>query len=290
MQSISLGATRLHDDSERCDGSHNRACSWLQHNGRLPTNVGRTGGMRRRSPDLMPSELAARSGGAKTEAMIELPFRNRAEAGRVLARELRAFADRPDVVVLGLPRGGVVVAFEVAEDLHVPLDVMVVRKLGVPGQEEVALGAVSTGGVRVLDHGLIATLEIPAEIIEALSGKERAEVERREGLYRGDRPPIKVSGKVAILVDDGIATGSTTRAAVTALRQQTPARIIVAAPVAPACVCEELRRQVDQLVCLAQPENFFAVGQWYWDFSQTGDDEVRDLLHRASRAGAGRAA
>jgi putative phosphoribosyl transferase len=230
------------------------------------------------------------SEGATQTTMIELPYKNRVDAGRCLARSLLAFADRPDVVVLGLPRGGVVVAFEVAQALRAPLDVMVVRKLGVPGQEEFALGAVSTGGVRVLDHRLIATLGVPSEIIEALTCKERAEVERRERLYRGYRPPLKVAGQVVILVDDGVATGSTTRAALSALRQQTPARIIVAVPVAPASVCKELRDEVDCVVCLAQPEKFFAVGQWYWNFSQTTDDEVRELLRRASSAAARSAA
>jgi len=222
--------------------------------------------------------------------MARLPFRNRVEAGRALGRALRLLADRRDVVVLGLPRGGVVVAFEVAQALHVPLDVMVVCKLGVPGQEEVALGAIASGGVRVLDRQLIETLDIPSETIEALTTERRAEVERREHLYRGERSPLDVAGKVVILVDDGIATGSTVRAAVSALRERRPARIIIATPVAPASVCTELRREADELVCVAQPENFFAVGQWYWNFSQTSDEEVRELLDRTSKVGVTHAA
>lgn len=188
------------------------------------------------------------------------------------------------MIVLALPRGGVVVGFEVAQALRAPLDVMVVRKLGVPGQEELALGAVASGGVRVLDDRVIGTLGISLHTIEALTRQQTAEVERRERLYRGDRPPLKVAGQVVILADDGIATGATTRAAILALRQLNPAQIIVAVPVAPACVCRELKDKVDHVVCPAQPENFFAVGQWYWNFSQTTDDEVRELLCRASSA------
>lgn len=213
--------------------------------------------------------------------MMELAYKNRIDAGRCLARSLRAFAGRPDVIVLGLPRGGVVVGFEVAEALRAPLDVLVVRKLGVPGQEELALGAVASGGVRVLDDRLIATLDISPQAIDALTRQQKVEVERRERIYRGDRAPLKVERLVVILVDDGIATGATTRAAILALRQLNPAQIIVAVPVAPACVCKELKREVDLLVCPAQPQQFFAVGQWYWNFSQTTDDEVRDLLRRA---------
>jgi len=218
--------------------------------------------------------------------MWKLPFRNRVEAGRALAKALQRYADRSDVVVLGLPRGGVVVAFEVAQALHVHLDVMVVCKLGVPGQEELALGAVAAGGVRILDQQLIEGLGIASETIERLTARRRTEVDQRESLYRGECPRADVSGKVAILVDDGIATGSTARAAILALRQSHPARVIMATPVAPAAAYGELSKEADEVVCLAQPELFFAVGQFYWDFSQTSDEQVRELLHRAATAGA----
>ena len=208
-------------------------------------------------------------------------FSDRAEAGRVLAERLGHYADRPGVIVLALPRGGVPVAYEVAKALHAPLDVFVVRKLGIPGHEELALGAVATGGVRVLNDQVVKGLSIPGYVIDAVANWELQELERRERLYRGDRPPPDVRGKTVILVDDGLATGSTMLAAVRALRQQGPARIVVAVPVASPDTCELLRTYVDEVVCAATPEPFYAVGLWYRDFSQTTDEEVRELLARS---------
>ncbi|HEV2495712.1 MAG TPA: phosphoribosyltransferase [Terriglobia bacterium] len=215
--------------------------------------------------------------------MVGLPFEDRVEAGQILASQLRAYADRADVVVLALPRGGVPVAFEIAQALRAPLDVMIVRKLGVPGHEELALGAIALGGVRVLNRRLVEELALSPSTIEAIARRQQVELERREKLYRGERPATQVAGQVVILVDDGIATGSTMRAAVQALRQQKPARIVVAVPVAPPSVCEEMQTVVDELICLAQPAGFFAVGQWYRDFSETSDEQVRSLLERANR-------
>jgi erythromycin esterase-like protein/predicted phosphoribosyltransferase len=215
-------------------------------------------------------------------------FRNRAEAGRLLAERLRDYAGREDVVVLGLPRGGVPVAFEIARALDAPLDVFLVRKLGVPGHEEVALGAIATGGVRVLNKQLIESLDIPPEWIEAIDAKERRELERRERVYRGDRPPPDIAGKTVILVDDGLATGSTMLAAANAIREDDPARLVVAVPVADPDVCAGLRSVADEVVCLSTPQPLQAVGVWYADFSQTTDDEVRDLLALARRPPAAR--
>jgi putative phosphoribosyl transferase len=209
-------------------------------------------------------------------------FRNRTDAGRQLAAELRAYANRPDVVVLGLPRGGVPVAFEVARALHAPLDVFLVRKLGVPGHEELAMGAIASGGVRVLNEEVVRTLHIPEETIDAVAAEEQRELERRERTYRGDRPPADVRGRTVILVDDGLATGSTMRAAVAALRRQEPARIVVAVPVGAVETCEELGTEADGAVCVRTPDPFYAVGIWYGNFSQTTDEEVRDLLERAA--------
>jgi predicted phosphoribosyltransferase len=208
-------------------------------------------------------------------------FRDRPEAGQLLAQKLISYKDQPEVVVLGLARGGMPVAFEVAEALHTPLDVFVVRKLGVPGQEELAMGATASGKVRVLNDPIINALGISAATIEAVAAKEEHEIEQRERLYRGDRPSIAVENKTIILIDDGLATGSTMRAAVVALRRQHPASIIVAVPVAAVSTCEDLKHEVDEIVCLLTPENFFAVGQWYEDFSQTTDEEVQELLRRA---------
>jgi erythromycin esterase-like protein/predicted phosphoribosyltransferase len=210
-------------------------------------------------------------------------FRNRAEAGRELARRLDEYRGRDDVVVLGLPRGGVPVAFEIARELGVPLDVFLVRKLGVPGHEEVALGAIATGGTRVLNKQLIESLDIPPEWIEAIDARERRELERRERVYRADRPPPELAGKTVILVDDGLATGSTMLAAVQAVRAEDPAGVVVAVPVADPDVCASLRAAADDVVCLATPRPLRAVGAWYDDFSQTTDDEVRDLLAVARR-------
>ena len=209
-------------------------------------------------------------------------FFDRQDAGRQLARELSRRGLRDDVVVLGLPRGGVPVAFEVAEALRAPLDVFVVRKLGVPGQEELAMGALATGGVRVLNAEVISALGIELSTIEAVAQREQEELERRERLYRGSRPPLAVEGKTAILIDDGLATGSTMRAAAAALRRQHPARIIVAVPVAAKSTCRHLAAEVDEVISLQMPDAFHAVGQWYADFGQTSDEEVHELLSRAT--------
>jgi erythromycin esterase-like protein/adenine/guanine phosphoribosyltransferase-like PRPP-binding protein len=210
-------------------------------------------------------------------------FRNRNEAGRSLAKKLTAYANRPDVLVLALPRGGVPVAYEVARALGAPLDVFVVRKLGVPGYEELAMGAVATGGARVLNDQIVQRLGVPQSIIDAVAAREQQELARRERLYRGGRPPPDVRGRTVILVDDGLATGATMRAAIMALRQLQPARIVVAVPTASPETCEELKAEADDVVCAITPEPFLAVGHWYEDFSQTTDEEVRDLLARPQR-------
>jgi len=208
-------------------------------------------------------------------------FRDRADAGRHLLSTLGAYQGRPDVLVLGLPRGGIPVGYEVARGLGAPLDVFVVRKLGVPGQEELAMGAIATGGVRVVNRDVVDALHIAPDVLDRAAEAERRELERRERSYRGDRPEPRVEGRTVILVDDGLATGSTMRAAVQALRQQRPARIVVAVPVAASATCEELRREVEDVVCFATPEPFMAVGRFYDDFSQTTDEEVHDLLASA---------
>jgi predicted phosphoribosyltransferase len=192
------------------------------------------------------------------------------------------YANRSDVLVLALPRGGVPVAFEVARALRAPLDIFLVRKLGVPGHEELAMGAIATGGVRVLNEDVMEYFRVPGEVIDAVAGEELRELERRERAYRGDRPQPDVRGKIVILVDDGLATGSTMRAAATALRQQRPARIVVAVPVSAPQTCDEYRMGVDEIVCAVTPEPFQAVGLWYEDFSQTTDEEVRGLLKQAA--------
>jgi putative phosphoribosyl transferase len=214
--------------------------------------------------------------------MMERRFRNRTEAGQFLATTLAAYADQPDVLVLALPRGGVPVGFEVARALGAPLDVFLVRKLGVPGHRELAMGAIATGGVRVLNQELVRALHIPTEMIDAVVAEEQRELERRERLYRGDRPAPDVRGRTVILVDDGLATGSTMRAAAAALRQEGAARIVVAVPTAPPETCEEFKAEVDEIICAITPEPFYAVGLWYEDFSQTTDEEVRELLERAA--------
>jgi putative phosphoribosyl transferase len=208
-------------------------------------------------------------------------FQNRMDAGRLLARKLTAYANRPDVVVLGLPRGGVPVAFEVAKALNLPLDVFVVRKLGLPGQEELAMGAIATGGVRVLNDEVVKAWRIPDKIVEEVTREETEELERRELLYRSDRPALGVGGHTVILVDDGIATGMTMFAAIAALQQQGPERIIVAVPVAAPETCAELREIVTEVVCLMMPSEFYAISLWYKDFSQTSNEEVRDLLKQS---------
>ena len=210
-------------------------------------------------------------------------FRDRTEAGRTLARALSGYAGRNDVVVLALPRGGVPVAYEVAKELGAPLDVFVVRKLGVPGHEELAMGAIASGGVLVLDEGILRRLGIGQAEIERSVALELRELERREAAYRGHRPPPDLKGKTATLVDDGLATGATMRAAARAVRRFDPARVVVAVPVASRQTCDEFRNDVDEIVCAITPEPFYSVGLWYEDFSQTTDDEVRDLLARASQ-------
>lgn len=211
-------------------------------------------------------------------------YRDRREAGRVLGERLAALTGRPDVVVLGLPRGGVPVAWEVARRLGAPLDVFVVRKLGFPGHEELAMGAIASGGVRVLNAEVVA-YGVSRDDIERVTAAEKIELERRERLFRGVRPPIPVAGRTVILVDDGLATGSTMRAAVRALRQQDARRIVVAVPVAAQSTCGEMEEEADEVVCAATPEPFRAVGLWYDDFTQTTDDEVRELLDAAGRPG-----
>jgi predicted phosphoribosyltransferase len=215
----------------------------------------------------------------------EQRFRDRAEAGRILARELGEYRGRPGVIVLALPRGGVPVGYEVAAALGAPLDVFVVRKLGVPGHEELAMGAIASGGVRVINPAVVEPLGIPPAVIDRVARIEGAELRRREQAYRGgDRPPVDVRGRTVILVDDGLATGSTMRAAAAALRRQQPAELVVAVPVAADPTCDEFRGEVDRIVCARTPEPFHAVGLWYEDFSQTTDAEVRELLARARQA------
>ena len=211
-------------------------------------------------------------------------FRNRKEAGQILAGLLEVYAYRPDVLVLGLPRGGVPVAFEVARSLVAPLDVFLVRKLGVPGHEELAMGAIASGSVRVLNHEVVEYLGIPAGVIDAVAEVEQRELNRREEAYRGSRPPAAVRGHIVILVDDGLATGSTMRAAVAALRMQEPKKLVVAVPVAAPSTCDEFKAEVDQIICASTPQPFYGVGQWYEDFSQTTDEEVRSLLEQAAKA------
>lgn len=208
-------------------------------------------------------------------------FSDRSAAGKTLARHLLKYKDREDVLVLALPRGGVPVAFEVAQALRVPLDVFLVRKLGVPGHEELAMGAIATGGVRVLNDDVVGSLRIPPRVIDAVAANEMEELKRRELEYHGDRPEPDVRGMTVILVDDGLATGSTIRAAVRALRQQNPARIVVAVPVSAPQTCDEYQIGADEIICTSTPEPFYGVGEWYDDFSQTTDKEVRDLLERA---------
>ena len=209
-------------------------------------------------------------------------FRDRREAGRRLAEMLRPMATSGDLVVLGLPRGGIPVAFEVASLLDAPLDVCTVRKLGVPGHQEVAMGAIASGGVQLLDARTIRELQIPRYEIERTLARERLELERRERAYRGGRATVEVRGRTVILVDDGLATGASMTAAVTALRRRGPRAIVVAAPVASTSACAALRRVANGCVCVATPEPFYGVGQWYMDFEQTTDEEVRELLAAAN--------
>jgi predicted phosphoribosyltransferase len=209
------------------------------------------------------------------------------DAGRKLAERLSAYRNRPDVIVLALPRGGVPVGFEVARSLHAPLDVFLVRKLGVPGHEELAMGAIASGGVRVLNPEVVYELYVPLQMIEMVAAREQQELSRRERLYRGGQPPPEVENKTVILVDDGLATGSTMRAAIAALRQRRPGRIVVAVPVGAPSTCDQLRSDVDELICAITPQSFYAVGLWYEDFSQTTDHKIRELLSQAEHAAAG---
>ena len=214
---------------------------------------------------------------------MERAFPNRAEAGRLLAEKLENYASRSDVVVLGLPRGGVPVAYEVAQRLGAPLDVFVVRKLGVPGFEELAAGAIASGGVRVLNEDVVRALPNADQLIESVTEKETVELERREQTYRDGRPAPELRDRVVILVDDGLATGATMRAAVAALRQRGVAKIVVAAPVGAPDTCRELEQEADETICAIAPEFFQAVGQYYEDFSQTSDEDVRELLNQAAQ-------
>lgn len=210
-------------------------------------------------------------------AVIER-FRDRRHAGRVLGEKLQEYASRSDVIVLGLPRGGVPVAKEVAAALDAPLDVFVVRKLGVPRREELAMGAIASGGVLVLNDDVVRSLRIESDVIEHTAAAEARELARREDLYRGNRPPLDLAGKVVILVDDGLATGSTMRAAIEAARRHDPAEVVAAVPVAAPATCEALRSIADKVVCAVTPRNLYAVGQWYRDFEQTSDGDIADLL------------
>jgi len=213
---------------------------------------------------------------------MEIAFPNRAEAGRLLAEKLEKYVGRNDVIVLGLPRGGVPVAFEVAQRLGAPLDVFIVRKLGMPGFEELAAGAIASGGVRVLNEDVVRALPNAEEAIESVTARETAELERREQKYRDGRPAPELRDRIVILVDDGLATGATMRAAVKALRQSAAAKIVAAVPVGPPDTCHELEEQADETICLSMPEFFQAVGQYYEDFSQISDEDVRELLGRAA--------
>ena len=219
----------------------------------------------------------------QTELLLQMQFEDRSEAGRFLAEALQAYRGRKDVVVLALPRGGVPVGYEVAQSLGAPLDVFVVRKLGVPGYPELAMGAIASGGVRVLNEDVVAALGPRAqEAIELVTEAELAELHSRERRYRGDRPPPDLRGRCVILVDDGLATGATMRAAARAVRQREPSEVVVAVPVAAESSCLEMREEADAVICARTPEPFYGVGQFYRRFSQTSDEEVRELLQRAA--------
>ena len=215
---------------------------------------------------------------------VSLPYPNRVDAGRALANALSEYAGRDDVIVLGLPRGGVPIVYEVATKLNVPMDVMLVRKLGVPGQEELAMGAIASDDTCFINMPVVEQLQISDYSITATIRRERAELRRREQLYRGDRPRPQIRDHCVILVDDGLATGSTMLAAVRALGQLQPTRVVVAVPVAPPETCSALSEKIDQLLCLATPSDFCSVGKWYLDFSQVTDEQVRNLLQRAWQA------
>jgi predicted phosphoribosyltransferase len=209
-------------------------------------------------------------------------FSDRAEAGRILASKLTNYKGRTDAVVLALPRGGIPVAYEIGRELGLPIDVFVVRKLGVPGQEELAMGAIATGDMRIINYEVVEQLGINQETIDAVTDQQREELRRREQLYRGQRRPLEVRGRTVILVDDGIATGSTMRAAIAALRQLSPTRIVVAVPVAAPDTCQQIGGEVDEIICADTPQSLHAISQSYERFDQTTDEEVRDLLERAA--------
>ena len=217
------------------------------------------------------------SGGSANETR----FRNRTEAGKLLASKLIQYANRPDVLVLGIPRGGVPVAFEVATALNAPLDICLVRKLGVPGNKELAMGAIAAGGFKVLNEDLLDWLRISGHTIAEVGERELHELQRRDRIYRGERPLPNIRDRIVILVDDGLATGSTMRAAIGVLKHQQPQRLIIAVPVAPIDTCNELRAEVDEMVCLMTPKHFFGIGRWYEDFTQTTDEQVCELLNVA---------
>jgi putative phosphoribosyl transferase len=208
-------------------------------------------------------------------------FRDRSEAGRLLAEELSSYADRPDVLMLALPRGGVPVAYEIAQHLHLPLDVWLVRKLGAPRIPELAIGAIASGGIETIAFDAVRRLSITDSQLKTILSRERQELARREVAYRGDRPPVEVRNSTVILVDDGIATGASMLTAIASLRRLEPGAIVVGVPVVGAFVCSQLAREADQVVCLWTPEELNSVGEWYGDFSQTSDEEVCTLLERA---------
>jgi putative phosphoribosyl transferase len=210
-------------------------------------------------------------------------FNDRVDAGRKLAKRLTEYANRPDVLLLALPRGGVPVAFEVAKELNVNMDVFIVRKLGVPGNEELAMGAIASDNIRVLNEDVIGAFQIPPKLIDEIADNEFRELERRERLYRGNRPKPKISGSTIILIDDGLATGATMRAAVMAVKTKNPAKIVIAVPTAAPDTCSAFGNEVDEIICVATPEPFYGVGAWYEDFSQTTDKEVCELLGRAAK-------
>ena len=210
-------------------------------------------------------------------------FNDRVDAGKRLAKKLSEYANRPDVLILALPRGGVPVAFEVAKELNVKMDVFIVRKLGVPGNEELAMGAIASDNIRVLNEDVIRSFQIPERVIDEVAANELRELERREHLYRGNRPKPNISGSTVILIDDGLATGATMRAAAAAVKTKNPAKIVIAVPTAAPDTCSVFGRKVDEIICVATPEPFYGVGAWYEDFSQTTDKEVCELLDRAAK-------
>ncbi|AKB44962.1 MULTISPECIES: phosphoribosyltransferase [Methanosarcina] len=208
-------------------------------------------------------------------------FTDRVDAGKKLAKELSKYANRSDVLILALPRGGVPVAFEVAKELNVKMDVFIVRKLGVPGNEELAMGAISSDNIRVLNEDIVRSFQIPERVINMVAENELKELERRERTYRGDSPKPEISGSIVILIDDGLATGATMRAAASAIKTKNPAKIVVAVPTGARDTCELFGREVDEVICIATPEPFYGVGAWYGNFSQTTDEEVCELLDKA---------